>query len=57
MESVAQPVLRGSRDWAYSVQKWNARPVNRTSDLLTISIRFSLAMGWALMCISKLPLA
>ena len=50
MASVAQPALRGSRDWAYSVQKWNARRVTSTSVLMPISSRFSLsqAIGWAL---------
>ncbi len=37
--SVAQPALRGSRDWAYSVQKWNARPGYFASVLLPISSR------------------
>jgi hypothetical protein len=50
MASVAQPALRGSRDWAYSVQKWNAHPDIRTSNLLPISSRFSPALGWALKC-------
>ena len=48
MASVAQPALRGSRDWAYSVQKWNARRVISTSVLMPISSRFSQAIGWAL---------
>ena len=54
MASVAQAVLRGSRDWhcprptVYTVQEWNACSDVRTSVLLPIFRRFDLTIGWAL---------
>ena len=51
MASVAQPLLRGSRDWhcPLPTRRWNARTRElSTSVLLPISSRFRLTIGWAL---------